>query len=193
MCFFGSLGFELIEDATCCLCTCRKKHGKSLHAWVPFHYNIVFVCFWSLTQFTLTHGDILWEFDQKKHSGVGGTEIFSLNAPRRLLTPVLLSLTLLVGVGISGGHILIYFCLACLAHTHTHLCMSLVLSQVICLQMFSSIKSPFPRCILCCPMKIPQEEASKLFLTSARRWSLAALFRCHEERLALAQQAVFQQ
>ena len=38
-----------------------------------------------------------------------------------------------------------------------------------------------------------QEEASRLFLTSARRWSLAALFRCHEERVALAQQAAEEQ
>jgi len=38
-----------------------------------------------------------------------------------------------------------------------------------------------------------QEEASQLFQTSARRWSLAALFRCHEERLALAQQAAEEQ
>eukprot|EP00435_Cladocopium_sp_Y103_P037214 s272_g9.t2 len=33
-----------------------------------------------------------------------------------------------------------------------------------------------------------QEEASQLFLGAARRWSLAALFRCHEERQSFAEQ-----
>ena len=71
---------------------------------------------------------------RKKHSGVGGTEIFSLNAPRRLLTPVLLSLTLLAGIRISVGHILVSTSVPIFAHIFA--CPSS--------QMFSSMKSPFP-------------------------------------------------
>lgn len=38
-----------------------------------------------------------------------------------------------------------------------------------------------------------QEEATQLFLGAARRWSLAALFRCHEERQSFAEQVAEQE
>ena len=66
------------------------------------HYISLQSCFWyffwSFTQFTLTHGDILWKIWSEKNTRLGGTKILRLNPPRRLLTTVLLSLTLLGGV-----------------------------------------------------------------------------------------------
>lgn len=63
---------------------------------ITFNYNLIFLIFFEVLRNLHWHTEIYFENLIRKT--LGGTKIVSLNPPRRLLTPVLLSLTLLGGV-----------------------------------------------------------------------------------------------